>query len=115
MRASLRGQKSIEHRPRSTYAPYTIRLSLATRLAGDCLVGTDKGWLTEGYTLAKVLIKAEFAASMGDARRLIEGGGVRVNDVVVTDPAAKVNRLYLGEGGQMKLSAGKKRHALIRG
>ena len=53
-----------------------------------------------------------FAKSNGDARRLVQGGGARLNDKSV-----KVNdeniRLDDFKDGKVKISAGKKRHALI--
>jgi tyrosyl-tRNA synthetase len=53
------------------------------------------------------------ARGHGEARRLIEQGAIRVNDETVTDPNAKVSAADLKDGA-IKLSAGKKRHALIK-
>ena len=51
--------------------------------------------------------------SLGEARRLIRGGGARVNDVPVTDEAAVVGAPDLRDGA-VKLSAGRKQHRLVR-
>ena len=52
--------------------------------------------------------------SNGEARRLIKGGGARLNDAAVTDETPELPALAdLGADGVIKLSAGKKRHALI--
>nr|WP_157505638.1 tyrosine--tRNA ligase [Geminicoccus roseus] len=55
---------------------------------------------------------AGLAASNGEARRLIQGGGARLDDQAVADPQQSVARAALAEG--LKLSAGKKRHVLVR-
>ena len=52
--------------------------------------------------------------STGDARRLIQGGGLRVNDAPVPDARATVSLRDVSEGGVLKLSLGKKQHILVR-
>jgi tyrosyl-tRNA synthetase len=59
------------------------------------------------------LVKAGLADSNGAAKRLIQGGGVRVNDEKVTDVQAAVSLADLNDG-VMKLSSGKKHHVLVR-
>jgi tyrosyl-tRNA synthetase len=58
-------------------------------------------------------VAAGLAASKGEARRLIAGGGLRLNDEVVADAAAMITAADLRDGAA-KLSAGKKRHVLVR-
>ena len=53
-------------------------------------------------------------ASNGEARRLIKGGGARINDAAIDREDRSVDLSDLGPGGVIKLSAGKKRHALVR-
>jgi tyrosyl-tRNA synthetase len=60
------------------------------------------------------LHRAGLVASLGEARRLIRGGGARVNDAAVSDEMHKLGLAALNGDGVIKLSAGKKRHALIR-
>jgi len=69
--------------------------------------------LTEGAPLYALLREAGFAASNGEARRFIKGGGAKVNDAKITDPYSVVTTDAVTEQGVIKLSAGKKRHALI--
>jgi tyrosyl-tRNA synthetase len=57
---------------------------------------------------------AGLAASNGEARRLIRGGGARINDKVVNSETKPVSIADLDEKGVLKLSAGRKRHALVR-
>ena len=58
-------------------------------------------------------VQAGLAASKGEARRLIAQNGLRLNDVVITDAAATVTAADLTDGAA-KLSAGRKRHVLVR-
>ena len=53
-----------------------------------------------------------FAKSNGEARRLIRGGGAKLNDNAITDEGAMISIADF-QGGKVKISAGKKRHALI--
>ena len=70
--------------------------------------------LRVGIVLFELLRRAGLCQSNGEARRLIKGGGARVNDAAVGDEMAKVTLSDVTADGIIKLSAGKKRHALIR-
>ncbi|MDC1383312.1 tyrosine--tRNA ligase [Candidatus Puniceispirillum sp.] len=63
-------------------------------------------------TIVIALNMVGFAKSKGDARRLVQGGGARINDNVVTVENENIN-LTDFKDGKVKISAGKKRHALI--
>ncbi len=67
-----------------------------------------------GIAVFELLRRAGLAASNGEARRLICGGGARINDNVVKDETRVVGLADLGRDGAVKLSAGRKRHALVR-
>lgn len=54
-----------------------------------------------------------FAASNGEARRLIRGGGARVNDQGISDEDHTLNAGDANSDGEIKISAGKKRHAIL--
>jgi len=58
--------------------------------------------------------KAGLAESGGEARRLIRGNGAKVNDLVISDENTPINLSLCNSDGIIKLSAGKKRHALIK-
>lgn len=60
-----------------------------------------------------LVVQAGLAASKGEARRLIAQNGLRLNDAVVTDVALTVTPADLQDGAA-KLSAGRKRHVLVR-
>jgi tyrosyl-tRNA synthetase len=70
--------------------------------------------LAVGTPLADLLAQAGLAASKGEARRLIKGRGVRINDRPVEDEWAMVGTADADAEGIIKLAAGKKRHALIK-
>lgn len=70
--------------------------------------------LEAGVPLLDLLVRAGLASSKSDARRLVKQGGARVNDGTVTDEAARVAARDLGADGTAKLSAGRKRHALVK-
>ena len=61
-----------------------------------------------------IAIALGMASSKGEARRLIQQSGVRVNDLVVKDVAAAITAADLVNDGSARLSVGKKRHALVR-
>jgi tyrosyl-tRNA synthetase len=58
-------------------------------------------------------VRAGLASSLGEARRLVRGGGARVNDEVVRDEASRLGPDDVRDGA-IKLSAGRKRHAILR-
>jgi tyrosyl-tRNA synthetase len=67
--------------------------------------------LAEGVGIVQLFVRAGLAASGKDAKRLIAEGGAKVNDDIVTDVSLRYGASHLNE--PMKLTAGKKRHALI--
>ena len=58
-------------------------------------------------------VLAGLAASKGEARRHVKAGALKVNDVKVSDPFQMLSRNDLQDGA-IKLSVGKKKHALIK-
>ncbi|HZT89872.1 MAG TPA: tyrosine--tRNA ligase [Stellaceae bacterium] len=70
--------------------------------------------LERGIAAFELIARAGLAASKGEARRLIKGGGARVNDAVVSGETQSVSLADLDAQGRIKLSAGRKRHALVR-
>ena len=69
--------------------------------------------LSAGIPAFALLVASGLAASNGEARRLIRGGGARLNDGVISDETRLVSNADLREGA-IKLSAGRKHHRLIR-
>jgi tyrosyl-tRNA synthetase len=83
---------------------------------GDDLpaITLDAKYLESGIEVVELLQETGLCASKGEAKRLIQGGGARVNDEQVTDIDAKISMANLTDEGHIKLSSGKKRHALVR-
>ena len=69
--------------------------------------------LAAGIPIFRLLAESGLATSNGEARRLIRGGGARLNDDVIADEAHLVTAADLRDG-VAKLSAGRKQHRLIK-
>jgi tyrosyl-tRNA synthetase len=91
---------------RSTFEAGTVADTLPTHGVAD----ED---LARGIPVFRLLVDSGLSTSLGEARRLIRGGGARVNDVVVPDETGLVTQADLRDGA-VKLSAGRKQHRLIK-
>jgi len=69
--------------------------------------------LAAGIPAFALFVRANLSASNGEARRLIRGGGARLNDTAFTDEARLLTSADIAHG-VAKLSAGRKQHRLIR-
>ena len=67
--------------------------------------------LGEGISVVQLIVRSGLAKSGKEAKRLIADRGARLGDDVLTDAGRMLNADDLGE--PLKLSAGKKRHALV--
>ncbi|MBZ0260293.1 MAG: tyrosine--tRNA ligase [Hyphomicrobiales bacterium] len=70
--------------------------------------------LENGAGVLQAAVQAGFASSNGEARRAIQGGALRINDMAVTDEKMQLTMSNLNSEGVIKLSMGKKKHALIK-
>ena len=77
-------------------------------------VDVTRAELDDGLWVVEALRKSELVTSNGEARRLIKNSGARVNDAVVSDADLRLGAGDVGEDGVIKLSSGRKRHALLR-
>jgi tyrosyl-tRNA synthetase len=73
-----------------------------------------RGELDAGIGVLAAYVKAGLVASNGEARRQIKGGGLRVNDLAVTDEKMVLTPSDLTAEGVIKVSLGKKRHVLLK-
>jgi len=64
----------------------------------------------EGITITDALVGIGFAASRGEAKRLIAGGGARLDGESVSDETHLVNL----SSGEVRISAGKKKHGILK-
>ena len=69
--------------------------------------------LANGIGVLTAFVRSGLVASNGEARRQIQGGGLKVNDTTVTDEKAQLGERDLAEG-VIKLSLGKKKHVLLK-
>ena len=97
-------------------AAETARQVFEQGVAGGELpaISRPRAELEAGIPLHRLVAEAGLAKSNSEARRLAEQGGVRLNDAPVSDPNRLVGLGDVGADGAIKLSAGRKRHALVR-
>jgi tyrosyl-tRNA synthetase len=67
-----------------------------------------------GAMIAAVVTKAGLSISNGEARRLAQGGGLRLNDEAIVDGARLIEASDVNADGVLKLAAGKKKIVLVR-
>jgi tyrosyl-tRNA synthetase len=70
--------------------------------------------LDKGLGILTANVEAGLVASTSDARRQIKGGGLKVNDVTVTDEKMLLTPKDLTPEGVIKLSLGRKKHVLVK-
>jgi tyrosyl-tRNA synthetase len=68
----------------------------------------------EETLIIDIILALNMAASKGEAKRLIEQGGVKLNDSAITSITATCQPHDLDATSTARLSVGKKRHGLIR-
>ena len=97
-------------------AAKTARKTFEEGALGEDLpsIAIARARLAEGVPAYVLMREAGLTASNGEARRLIKGGGARLNDLAIDDETRSVGLDDLTAEGVIKLSAGKKRHALVR-
>jgi tyrosyl-tRNA synthetase len=102
-------------REAASQAAETARRAFEEGEAADTLPThlAPRSELEAGIPAFRMFAEAGLAASNGEARRLIRGGGARLNDEVITDEARVISTADLLNGA-IKLSAGRKQHRLVR-
>ena len=83
----------------------------------------EEGALAEGLPtfalkfpdgILNLAVATGLASSNSEARKMIANNGLRLNDVVVSDPRLQVDQSVLTSKGVLKLSSGKKKHVLVK-
>jgi tyrosyl-tRNA synthetase len=77
-------------------------------------IAIPHGEIAAGLGVPAAFVRAGLAASNGEVRRAIANNALAVNDARVTDPAHVLTEADIGPEGVIKLSAGKKKHVLLR-
>jgi tyrosyl-tRNA synthetase len=97
-------------------AAETARKTFEQGGVGDNLptITLPESTLKAGLTVIDALRQSGLVESNGEAKRLIQGGGAKVNDNAVSDGAQILTLADMTADGYIKLSSGKKKHALIR-
>jgi tyrosyl-tRNA synthetase len=106
--AMLHGRAAAEE------AADTARRTFDEGAIGEALptLEVPRSELSAGIGVLTLFVRAGLAASNGEARRQIKGGGLRVDDEIVTDERALVARST--PDAVIKLSVGRKKHALVK-
>lgn len=98
--------RSAEETARQTFAQGGAGAALPTvEIARDEL-------FSDAMRLPALLTRAGLTPSNGEAKRKIKEGAVKINDEAASDATAGVSEADIVEG-QIKLSLGKKKHALV--
>ena len=97
-------------------AQETARRVFTEGATGSALptVSVPRGELERGLPAFELFVRAGLATSNSEARRLIRGGGARINDAALTEETRTIAAADLTADGHIKLSAGRKRHALVK-
>jgi len=102
----------VTHLCRGEEAARTAEATAAATFAGGGL-GADLPVLevpADGLTIVDALVGIGFAASRGEAKRLIAGGGARLDGEVVTDEQLLID----ANDRERRISSGKKKHGVLR-
>ncbi len=97
-------------------AAETARRTFEEGAKADTLPTVDlpRARFAAGIAAFELLHEAGLAESRTEARKLIKGGGGRLNDKPIAGDTATVSESDLDSSGTLKLSAGRKRHVLVR-
>jgi tyrosyl-tRNA synthetase len=104
-----RGREAAEE---ATRAAGSVFEAAADNLDGLPTVEIDSGEFKGGINILDLLQRAGLVMSKGEARRLIRGGGARLNDDRISDEDLLVKADDLQDGA-LKISSGKKRHIRV--
>ncbi|MEE2662399.1 MAG: tyrosine--tRNA ligase [Pseudomonadota bacterium] len=77
-------------------------------------ISVSESEFVDGIAAFRLFVKSGLATSNGEARRLIRGAGAKLNDEVISDENVLITKSQANADGIIKLSAGKKRHAIVR-
>jgi len=99
--------KEAEETARKTFEEGTLAKGLPT-------FEVERTRIAENIPVAALCALVGLTNSRSEARRFIQGGGLRLNDVVVSDTKAIVSLADVTEAGVIKLSVGRKKHILVK-
>jgi tyrosyl-tRNA synthetase len=96
-------------------AAETARKTFEEGRSGDALPSIDvpRAELEGGLGLQALFVRAGLASSNGEVRRAIANNAISINDQRITDPQRTVSAKDINADGVVKLSVGRKKHALV--
>jgi tyrosyl-tRNA synthetase len=97
-------------------AAETARKTFEEGALADTLptIDVSREALAKGIPAYELLRQAGLATSNAEARRLIKGAGARLNDQPIGEETMPITLDHADSEGRIKLSAGKKKHVLVR-
>ncbi len=81
---------------------------------GAVVVNVSSQRLASGQPVLDLLLEAKLIASKSEGRRLIRQQGIRANDEIIESETRVMTLADLSAEGIIKLSTGKKKHAIVR-
>ena len=106
----------IHGRDKAATATETARLTFEQggHAADLPTIEIPKADIASGLGVLAAFVRAGLVSSNGEARRQIQGGGLKVNDKAITDDKSKLGTADVTGDGVVKLSLGKKKHVLLK-
>jgi tyrosyl-tRNA synthetase len=106
----------VHGRPAAEQAAETARRTFEEGVLAETLptVEVAAAEIAAGLGVLTAFVRAGLVTSTSEARRQVRSGGLRVNDVAVSDERAMVGESDVSAEGVIKLSLGRKRHVLLR-
>ena len=68
---------------------------------------------TGSLTVVDLFLRLDFAKSKSEVKRLMSGGGARINDEKIDDPLMVVSAETFASSAEIKISSGKKKHGIV--
>jgi len=109
--ALLHGEECLEQIRETAKALFAGGSSTDTSALPRITLTADEA--SEGVGVLELFIRLELGKSKSEVRRLVSGGGARLNDVKIEDPALVVGVDSFSSGKEIKLSSGKKKHGIV--
>jgi tyrosyl-tRNA synthetase len=106
----VHGKSAAQQAEQTAQETFSSDAGLSENLPTITISGED---LANGIPFADLFVEAGLTDSKSEARRLITQGGARANDEPIGDKFADATRDHLDDDGRIKLSRGKKKHALV--
>jgi tyrosyl-tRNA synthetase len=108
--ALVHGRTAAEQAAATANATFTLDAKLSLDLPTFPIPAGDLG---RKLRVIDAALLAKLVSSNGEARRLIRGGGIKVNDETVYDEVLLLDASHV-KNGVIKLSLGRKRHVLLK-